>query len=379
MADATDKLSIENISFDDMISEGLETQPEVSEAKVAEPVEQPTPLETKEEVTQAESELDSDAVEEKQPEEATALEKEEVAPIDSQVEPQQETVENPIDESATVVSGVLNRLGYEVDKEYDDTEEGLVELTKDVGAQLAQDHMKQLMDEFPLVRQHLEYVMSGGESSNFMTQFDPRADYAQIKVHEKDLPMQKMLVGNYFKMKGHDDAFIKDILEDYQDGGKLFGKAELAQKALVNAQRQERQTMLQQQQVQAQKQKQEQRKFWDGVYDTINTSSEFAGITVPERDKKKFFKYVSAPINQQGYTQRDLDHTNANMETKLAIDYLMFKGFKLNDIIKAKVGTTKAKDLKARITKHQEKVKSAKGPTRRNTGFDIEDLDLTVI
>jgi hypothetical protein len=379
MTDATDKLSFENISFDDMINEGIETTPEVSEAKVAEPEEKPAALETNEtEAKQAENELDSDAVEEQK----TPSIEDIPPPVE---EPKKTLAEEPVaeetpaEETATVVAGVLDRLGYKVDREYEDTEEGLVELTKDVGSQLAQEHMKQLMDEFPMVRQHLEYVMAGGESQNFMNKFDPRADYSKIALNKDDLSMQKMLVGNYFKMKGHDDAFIKDILEDYQDGGKLLGKAELAQKALVNAQRHERNEMLKRQQMQAQQARQEQRQFWDGVYDTINKSTEFSGISVPERDKKKFFKYVSAPINQQGNTQRDLDHGNATLETKLAIDYLMFKGFKLDDIIKAKVGTAKAKDLKSRITKHQEKVKSAKGPARRNTGFDIEDLDLTVI
>ena len=45
--------------------------------------------------------------------------------------------------------------------------------------------------------------------------------------------------------------------------------------------------------------------------------------------------------------------------------------------IKNKVGTAKARDLKSRIQKQTEKVKSAKGTARRKTGFDIDELDLS--
>ena len=372
--DATDdKLNFEDISFDDMIDGGIQTT-EVSEEAVAEKPVEEVQEEVQEEAKEATNELDADA--EQIQEEPTAEteykelgDKKEEAPI---TEEQQEI-------SNTVVSEVLGKLGYEVETDYPDTEEGLVEMTKDIGAQIAQDHMKQLMEEFPMVRQHLEYVMAGGESKSFMSAFDPQQDYANVKINETNAPLQKMLVSNYFKMKGHDDSFIKELIEDYEDGGKLQSKAEQAQKALVNAQRSQQQNMLKRQQQVAQKTQIEQRKFWNNVYDTIEQSREFSGIVVPEKDKKSFFKYLSAPIDKQGSTKRDVDHAQSSLETKLAIDYLMFKGFKLDDIIKSKMGTEKAKDLRSRIARQQERTKSAKRPTRRNTGFDIEDLDLSVI
>tara|TARA_R100000152_G_C6778479_1_gene209203 strand:+ start:554 stop:1699 length:1146 start_codon:yes stop_codon:yes gene_type:complete len=381
MADATEKLDFEDISFDDMIGEGLQTA-EVSEEKVAEkPVETKAPVDEKpaeEPISEPTSnELDSDAV----TKEEGPVKDEIVDEIpETKTEVKEET---PIDqdnvEDITVVQEVLEKLGYKPQKNYSDTSEGLVQMTKDVGAQMANEHMQQLMNEFPLVKQHLEYVMSGGQSQEFMTKFDPRQDYEKIKIDEKDTAIQKMLVGNYFKMKGHDEAFIKDLLEDYEDAGKLQGKAELAQKALINAQKHQRDEMLKVQKEKAQKDLQERKKFWDDVYDTVQSSNEFHGIMVPEKEKKKFFRYISAPINKDGMTQRDVDHVKSDIKTKLAIDYLMYKGFKLNDIIKNKVATTKAKDLRSRITKHQDKIKSAKRAPRRNTGFDIEDLDLTVI
>ena len=252
-------------------------------------------------------------------------------------------------------------------------------MTKDIGTQVAKDQLDSLMEKFPDVGRHLEYVLSGGTSENFMQAHDPRQDYGKVAISEKDIHTQKMLVGNYFKMKGHDDTFIKEMLEDYEDGGKLHSKAQLAQKALTEAQREQRNTMMLDQRKQQEGQQQQQQEFWKGVHTTIQDSREFAGITVPEREKNKFFDYLARPVNKEGMTKRDEDHMNASLDTKLAIDYLMYKGFKLDEIIKSKVGTSKAKDLKSRLTKYTEQVKNAKRPKRRSTGFDIEDLDLSVI
>ena len=65
------------------------------------------------------------------------------------------------------------------------------------------------------------------------------------------------------------------------------------------------------------------------------------------------------------------------MDIKLAIDYLMFKGFKLDDIIKTKAKTSSAKSLRAKISKNDEKLKSAKRASRKsNKAVDLDDLDL---
>jgi hypothetical protein len=121
-----------------------------------------------------------------------------------------------------------------------------------------------------------------------------------------------------------------------------------------------------------------QKEFWNGVYETIENSTEFAGLTVPKREKSKFFGYISNPVNRDGQTQRDVDHGNAEMEVKLAIDYLMFKGFKLDDIIQTKAKTSNAKSLRDKISKNEEKIKSSKKTSRRSRGgaVDLDNLDL---
>jgi len=373
--DATDdKLNFDDISFDDMIDGGLQTA-EVSEETVAEkPAQETAPIDEKP-IENTSEELDSDA----------EIKEEIVDDIPSQEEAEVQSKEEPAAEEEeivddTVIAEVIKELGYEVgDAEYDDTSEGLAKFTKDVGTKMAQEHIQELMESFPVVKQHLEYVIAGGDSRKFMETFNPQQDYSLLRLSEKDTATQKMLVSNYFKMKGHDQEFIKEIVEDYADSGKLINKAQLAQKALVNAQKEQRHKMMQQQQTEAAERRKEQKNFWNDIYETIDTSKEFSGISVPQNEKKKFFKYLSTPINKEGYTQRDVDHRDSSLDVKLAIDYLMFKGFKLDDIVKNKVSTSRAQSLRSRIQQGEKRIKSARRTNRKNTGFDIEDLDLSVI
>ena len=75
-------------------------------------------------------------------------------------------------------------------------------------------------------------------------------------------------------------------------------------------------------------------------------------------------------------TERELAHKKSTTEQKLAIDYLMFKGFNLKDIIAKKAKTANAQSLRKKI-KSNKSVKSAARP-KRQSGFDVDSLDLNL-
>ena len=251
-------------------------------------------------------------------------------------------------------------------------------MTKDVADKMADTRIDEVLENFPLVKKHLEYVLAGGESNNFMQAYDPRSDYNKISLAEDDSRSQKAILSDYFTTKGHDKEFIEEMLEDYEDSGKLFGKAEQARQALGKQQSAQQEQIVSKQRQEFEAQAQEQTEFWNGVSDTIENSKEFAGLVVPEKEKSKFFKYISTPVNKKGETQRDLDHVKADMETKLGIDYLMYKGFNLETIINTKAKTKSAKSLRDKISKGSSSVKSARKATKSKKMVDYEDLDLNI-
>ena len=247
-----------------------------------------------------------------------------------------------------------------------------------MGEKMAESQLDELFDKFPLIKDHLNYVMDGGDSQDFMKAYDPTLDYNKIEIAEGDVQSQKAILGDYFASKGHDKDFIKDLLEDYEDTGKLHQKATAAKSALATVQNENRQTLISKQKEDRAESEKQQSEFWNGVHKKITDSQEFAGLTVPQRDKGKFFEYISKPVNKEGHTQRDVDHSEAEMDVKLAIDFLMYKGFKLDDIISKKATTKNAKSLRDKISKNAGAVKSARGSARGKSSFDLEDLDLSL-
>ena len=364
--DPNEKIQLDDITFDDVIGgDGVDTVAEV------EPIEEVA--EQKEEVKeepQAELEDIDDEEEELEEETEDEDEEEEVEEEESDDEEVEST------EDSTVVSEILDSLGYE--GEYDDTAEGLTAMTKDIASQMADERIDEVLEKFPLVKKHMEYVLAGGESQKFMKAFDPTLDYNQMDIAEDDARSQKAILTDYFNQKGHDGDFIKEMLEDYEDSGKLFKKAEAAKQALGKVQSQEKEQLVERQRAELQQQQEKQMEFWNGVQETIKESKEFAGLQVPEREKTKFFNYLSKPVTKEGYTQRDVDHSEAEMDVKLAIDYLMYKGFNLENIINKKAKTTATKTLRQKIAKNEETVKSARKRSTRKKSFDLDNLDLNI-
>lgn len=371
MSDPTNKLDFSAISFDDVIGDGA---PGLDSAEEQEPQD----VEDSEDI---ENELDEDA------RERGDEDYEDYVDEDHDTKEESKTVEDEYDDDAeesdselTIADQISNILGFELDSKYDDTVEGLTEYVRDISQEVAEDQLQQLFGQYPEVQKHLDYLLAGGESQKFFEAYNPSADFDNFTLTEADSMSQKVILQQYFQLKGHDDQFIQEMLEDYEDSGKLYSKAKIAKDSLAQVQKHQREEMFQQQQAQFEQQEREREEFWDGVADIIEGGNEFAGVRIPDRDKASFFNYISAPVDDSGRTQRDVDYTEADMDIKLAIDYLMFSGFNLEDIINTKAKTASARNLRERIVSNQERVKSAKSAQRRKqTAFDPDQLDINAL
>lgn len=377
MATKEQKLSIADITFDDFIGDGLNTLDEKEETPKEE-------LENEEESDSKEDESDNS---ESESSSRASREDEEDEDDDEELQSKkyaredQDSDENSddkdSDEPGSVASSIAKALGYELENDYADTEEGLVEFTKDIAQNIAEDQLNELFQQFPLVQKHLDFVLAGGDSEKFFQAYNPNLDYSQYEIDQNDSRTQKAFVSEYFKTKGHDEEFIKDMLEDYEDSGKLYDKALVAQKQLAAIQSREREQIVEQQKREREEQERQQEEFWENVAATIDQGKEFAGIRIPEKEKAKFFDYISAPVDKTGRTRRDMDYANSDLDVKLAIDYLMYKGMNLQDIITTKAKTESAKSLREKIQLNEEKVKNY-GKIEKNKAkkFDPDQLDM---
>ena len=95
---------------------------------------------------------------------------------------QERTVEDELDEDASIAEQISKYLGYDVENQYADTVEGLTEYVKDVAQEIAEDQIDDLFKQFPEIQQHLDYVLAGGESSKFFEAYNPQLDFSQLRV-----------------------------------------------------------------------------------------------------------------------------------------------------------------------------------------------------
>ena len=361
-----DKLEFSDITFDDFLGDGLDIKADDKKDENKDP---------KDDLDDTE---DDDLTEdlENQDDDSEDQEDDQDDQDDQDSDDDGDNNEDDSDEDS-LFGNIAKSIGIELEKDYEDSEEGMIEFTKDVAQNLAEEQLEALFAQFPLVQKHLDFVMAGGDPEKFFETYNPQADYSKIEIEQDDSRTQKAILSEFFKTKGHDDAFIKEMIEDYEDSGKLFAKATAAKTQLSKIQEGERAQIVERQKQERQKQIESQNEFWENVAETIEKGKEFGGIRIPEKEKSKFFDYISQPVDRSGKTKRDEDYSKADLEVKLAIDYLMFKGFKLQDIIQTKVRTTAAESLRDKIKKGEDnRLRGAKDSTSKNKRFDVDDLDM---
>jgi len=286
--------------------------------------------------------------------------------------------EEPADEEeSTVVGEIIEKFGYEIEDEFEDTTEGLTKLTQTISEKLAVETLDNLFEKFPTVQKHLEFVQQGGDPNEFMRAFTPEVDYSRVDIKEDDTTSQKKVLTDYFIARGTEKDFIGDMLESYEDKGTLKDKAEAARKALADAQGAQRQATLEQQREQHERSRQEATQMWNNVNTLISESDNLSGIPISQREKGKFFDYISKPVDSNGATQRDVDFQQAGLDQKLAVDFLMFKGFDIDKFIGKKATTKAAKSLKAKLESNSKKAKSVRTANSSISG-DIDSLDLDI-
>lgn len=276
-----------------------------------------------------------------------------------------ETTEEETSEDVPLTKELATMLGFEFEEEFEDSVEGILGLTKAAATKLAEQELDEIFNAYPEVKSLLEYLNLGGDPNKFMDTAFPKTDYTTIELTD-DERQHEMLVTQELLLKGYSQEDIQAELEDYKAGGILENKAKRALASLKKHQVAEQQSIVENQRKEFEKQQREIEEYWNGVNKTITDSNQFKGLTIPEVDKKALFDYISKPV-KDGKSQRDLDVEASDMETRLAVDYLLMKKFNLSNLVINKAKSMQAKSLRDRLQKS--KVGGAPAPKR--TG-DVE-------
>lgn len=317
---------------------------------------------TDEEETNKKGEEASEEEEEEEEDQDTTSEEEKDQDQDNEEEEKEE------EEDDSIVGSLKESFGYDFEEEFEDTEEGVMELTRKAAERMAEDYVNSQFEENPVMKEFFEYVDEGGDPQYFLNTKFPETDYSQVEFDENDSDLQEKLVKEELVARGYSGEELKTELKDIKDGGLLENKAKRALGFLKSKQENERKNILEQQKQENATKQEEIKKFWNDVNDNIKSSKSFKGFKIPESKKDKFFNFLSKPVDNEGRSQRDLKLSELGTEETLAIDWLIFNDFKFSDLIERKAKDMQSKNLRDRLQKSKLDKKRESNKTDTSSG-----------
>ena len=332
-------------------AEPTEAAPETTEEVAEEPTTEVPTEETTDEVEEVEAEEAADSFD---------------------TEPTQEVEADEAGMFATLGA----KLGYEVDGDFSEDYDGLAAYTTAVGEQIAKEQLEKIFASMPDVQEYFEYRANNGDPLKYFEAQQAEMDYGNVDLNNEAI--QKRVVIDGMRQQGFTDEDITRMVESYEDAGILADNAGIYLKQLQATQGQRKEQLLAQQQQQAAQQRAEAEAYWNSVHETINAGS-LKGMQIPQRQRGKFYEWMTTPVTDQGYTQRDLDRQNIDQETALAVEYLLYQGFDLKKLAGNAAATQKVSSLKSKLSSapsagSRMKSRTKSGTTKPNGLPSLKDL-----
>jgi len=361
-------LGIENLGSVDWLNDSAPEPQAAEESQTPETTEAPEPVdETVEAVEDAAPEVTTEEVSEPVDEDES---------YDDDFEAESPEVDEPAAE-ASMFATLSQKLGYEVEGDFAEDYDGLASYTTAVGEQIANERLQKMFEAYPDVAEYFEYRSNNGDPLKYFEAQQAELDYNSIEIDD-NLAVQKRVVIDGMRQAGFGDTEIGEMVDDLEDTGLLKKQAERYLGRLKATQATRKEQLLQQQAQQAEQQRAEAEAYWASVQDTINTGN-LKGLQIPQRQRGKFYDWMTTPINEQGFTQRDLDRQNIDQETALAVEYLLYQGFDLKKLATSAAATQKVSNLKSKLSSAPSagsrlKSRTKSGTTKANSIPSLKDL-----
>ena len=313
-----------------------------------------------------ESEQEAPAVEEstEKPVETEAAETSE--PV---AEVAQETVESepasgdtPQAEELGVIDTLRQKFGYEVQGEYGEDYDGVVDFTTQVANEMAKEQLDTVFGQFPDVEQYLQFRYNGGDPKKYFQATSPEVDFSAVELSEDDISMQRLVVQEHLSKQGYTSEEVAETVQEYIDAGILHRQANRSLTKLQAYQEKQAAQLIERQKADAEQRQSQLQEQWGTIKTTIDKGT-LRTFEIPKADKNKFYSWMSEAVDNQGRTQRLLDREQMDLETQLAIEYLAWKKFDLSKLVSATQNTKKAQNLKAKLQQTQTASRRMKGGT----------------
>lgn len=255
--------------------------------------------------------------------------------------------ENEGDEPS-IFQALSERLGYEVEGEFKEDYDGLAEYTKKVAEKMIESQLGDLFKALPDVEEYMTFRLNGGNPKEFFGNTETTTDFASLEITEDNVQMQELVITELLRSQGFTADEIKETIEDYKDTNILYKQAKKAHPKVVAAESSRKEEVLRAQAKAKEEVDRAAEQRWAEIKSTIDKGA-LKGFTVPEKDKKEFYEWLSVPVDQSGKSKRALDREKMDTETMLAMEYLFYKNFELGKLAQNIQNTTKANNLREKL------------------------------
>lgn len=315
--------------------------------------------ETQEEVEETvDSQEDLEDVDEQEVESTEEDESEEDVVEDDEEEQEEETDSDEEAEELSLVESIRQSLGYDVEGDFDDTEEGIQLLVERATEKATESSVESYFSKYPEVKELKDYIELGGDPDDFLQTKFPEVDYTKVELNEGDESQQEKIVRQELaQVRGMSTEEINAEIEDYKNGGILENKAKRSLSSLKNKQQEEQVNLVEKQKEEKEQYLQQVQDHWNNVENTLKEKTELKGIKIPSKDKDAFFDYLSKPV-KEGKSQAMIKQEEADLETRLLIDYMLYKDLKFSDLITRAAKDQNAKTLRSRMKQAQTRRKA---------------------
>lgn len=256
------------------------------------------------------------------------------------------------DEEDSVIHVLASVIGdeFELEGEFEDSEEGVKEVTKQI-VQKSRDLGKKegveiLYAKNPLLKDVAEHLEKGGSLISLI-QTKQVEDFSKRELAEDDLEAQESMFRSALAYKGLDKDDIEDLVNTAKNGGNLLARAEQGKAFLVDKQKEIIEAQVKAEQEQRKAELQEAKETEDNIRAILGTGK-IHGMEISSDVAKKLESFALTQ-DAKGVTARDTKWNNLTPEQWLTLDLIVMEDFK--PVTNGKVVTPKTAPLKLRVKK----------------------------
>jgi len=247
-----------------------------------------------------------------------------------------------------------------VEGEFAEDYDGVAKFAGAVAEEIAKEQLDTVFSQFPDVEQYLQYRYNGGDPKQYFQATAPVVDYSAVEITDENVSIQRAVVQEFLQRSGYTGEEVTETVQEYLDAGILQRQANRSLGKLQQMQEKEAVEVVAKQKAEAEQHREQVQNQWTSIKGTIDKGS-VKGFEIPTSDRKKFYSWMSEAVDKQGRTQRLVDREQMDMETQVAMEYLLWKKFDLNKLVSSTKNTKKAQNLKQKLQQKQPASQRMKG------------------